>query len=59
LRIATVFGVGPDSFFSDERNRRAVGVVRRAERVRCPTGRSQRMCSITLSAWTTGPRSAS
>jgi transcriptional regulator with XRE-family HTH domain len=34
LRIATVFGVGLDSFFSDERKLRAVGVVRRAERVR-------------------------
>jgi transcriptional regulator with XRE-family HTH domain len=36
LRIATVFGVGLDFFFSDERKRRAVGVVRRAERVRLP-----------------------
>jgi hypothetical protein len=36
LRIATVFGVGLDSFFSDELKRRSVGVVRRAERVRLP-----------------------
>lgn len=31
-----VFGVGLDYFFEDERKRRVVGVVRRAERVRFP-----------------------
>jgi len=36
LRIATVFGVGLDSFFSDQRKPRAVGLARRAERVRLP-----------------------
>jgi transcriptional regulator with XRE-family HTH domain len=36
LRIAMVFGVGLDYFFSDERKRRVVGVVRREERVRFP-----------------------
>jgi transcriptional regulator with XRE-family HTH domain len=36
LRIAMVFGVGLDYFFTDERKRRIVGVVRRAERVRFP-----------------------
>ena len=36
LRIAMVFGVGLDYFFTDERKRRVVGVVRRAERVRFP-----------------------
>src|SRR5580693_5205428 len=36
LRIAMVFGVGLDYFFSDERKRRVVGVVRREERVRLP-----------------------
>jgi transcriptional regulator with XRE-family HTH domain len=36
LRIAMVFGVGLDFFFTDERKRRVVGVVRRAERVRFP-----------------------
>lgn len=36
LRIAMVFGVGLDYFFTDERKRRAVGVVRKAERVRFP-----------------------
>ncbi len=36
LRIAMVFGVGLDYFFTDERKRRVVGVVRRDERVRFP-----------------------
>ena len=36
LRIALVFGVGLDYFFTDERRRRVVGVVRKAERVRFP-----------------------
>lgn len=36
LRIAMVFGVGLDHFFTDERKRRVVGVVRREERVRFP-----------------------
>jgi len=36
LRIALVFGVGLDFFFTDERKRRVVGVVRKQERVRFP-----------------------
>ncbi|HZQ95935.1 MAG TPA: XRE family transcriptional regulator [Candidatus Sulfotelmatobacter sp.] len=36
LRIAMVFGVGLDFFFTDERKRRVVGVVRKGERVRFP-----------------------
>ena len=36
LRIAMVFGVGLDFFFTDERKRRVVGVVRKQERVRFP-----------------------
>jgi transcriptional regulator with XRE-family HTH domain len=36
LRIAMVFGVGLDYFFTDERKRRIVGVVRKEERVRFP-----------------------
>ena len=36
LRIAMVFGVGLDFFFTDERTRRVVGVVRKQERVRFP-----------------------
>jgi transcriptional regulator with XRE-family HTH domain len=36
LRIAMVFGVGLDYFFTDERKRRVVGVVRKGERVRFP-----------------------
>jgi transcriptional regulator with XRE-family HTH domain len=36
LRIAMVFGVGLDFFFTDERKRRIVGVVRKRERVRFP-----------------------
>lgn len=36
LRIAMVFGVGLEHFFTDERKRRVVGVVRREERVRLP-----------------------
>lgn len=36
LRIAMVFGVGLDYFFTDERKHRVVGVTRRAERVRFP-----------------------
>jgi transcriptional regulator with XRE-family HTH domain len=36
LRIAMVFGVGLEYFFTDESKRRAVGVVRREERVRFP-----------------------
>jgi transcriptional regulator with XRE-family HTH domain len=36
LRIAMVFGVGLDFFFSDERKRRVVGIARKEERVRFP-----------------------
>lgn len=36
LRIAMVFGVGLDFFFTDERKRRVVSVVRHGERVRLP-----------------------
>src|ERR1700678_312186 len=36
LRIAMVFGVGLDHFFTDERKRRVVGVVRKKDRVRFP-----------------------
>src|ERR1039458_143345 len=36
LRIAMVFGVGLDYFFTDERKRRVVGVVRKNERLRFP-----------------------
>src|SRR5712675_2062866 len=34
LRIAMVFGVGLDYFFTDERKRRVIGIVRGNERVR-------------------------
>ena len=36
LRIAMAHGVGLDYFFSDERKRHVVGIVRGAERVRLP-----------------------
>ena len=36
LRIAMVFGVGLDYFFTDERQRRVVSLVRKNERVRFP-----------------------
>jgi transcriptional regulator with XRE-family HTH domain len=36
LRIALVFGVGLDYFFTDERKRRVVAVIRKADRVRFP-----------------------
>jgi transcriptional regulator with XRE-family HTH domain len=36
LRIAMVFSVGLEYFFSDERKRRVVAVVRKGERVRFP-----------------------
>lgn len=36
LRIALVYGVGLDYFFTDERKRRVVSVVRKTERVRFP-----------------------
>lgn len=36
LRIALVFGVGLDHFFTDESQKHAVSVVRRAERIRLP-----------------------
>ncbi|HYM77891.1 MAG TPA: XRE family transcriptional regulator [Candidatus Dormibacteraeota bacterium] len=36
LRIAMVYGVGLDFFFTDERKRRVVSVVRKQERVRFP-----------------------
>ncbi|HEY1679653.1 MAG TPA: XRE family transcriptional regulator [Candidatus Sulfotelmatobacter sp.] len=36
LRIALVFGVGLDYFFTDERKRRIVSLVRKQERVRFP-----------------------
>src|SRR3984893_11901000 len=36
LRIALVFGVGLEYFFTDERKRRVVSIVRKDERVRFP-----------------------
>ncbi len=36
LRIALVFGVGLEYFFTDERKRRVVGIVRKDERVHFP-----------------------
>ena len=36
LRIAMVFGVGLDYFFTDERKRRVVEIVRRGDRARFP-----------------------
>jgi transcriptional regulator with XRE-family HTH domain len=36
LRIALVFGVGLDYFFTDERKRRVVSIMRKEERVRFP-----------------------
>jgi len=36
LRIAMVFSVGLDYFFTDDRRHRLVGIVRRADRVRFP-----------------------
>lgn len=36
LRISMVFGVGLDYFFTDERKRRLVGIVRRGDRMRFP-----------------------
>ncbi len=36
LRVAMVYGVGLDYFFTDERKRRVVSVVRKEERVRFP-----------------------
>lgn len=36
LRIAMVFGVGLDFFFTDERKRHVVSIVRRSERLRFP-----------------------
>src|ERR1700739_4701783 len=36
LRIALVFGVGLEYFFTDERKRRVVALVRREERIRLP-----------------------
>ncbi len=36
LRIAMVFGVGLDHFFTDERKRRVVAIVRKEERLRFP-----------------------
>lgn len=36
LRIAMVFGVGLDHFFTDERKRHVVSIVRREERLRFP-----------------------
>jgi transcriptional regulator with XRE-family HTH domain len=36
LRIAMVFGVGLDHFFTDERKRHVVSIVRRGERMRFP-----------------------
>jgi len=36
LKIAMVFGVGLDYFFTDERKRRVVGIVRKKDRVRFP-----------------------
>lgn len=59
LRIAMVFGVGLDYFFSDEGKRRVVGVVRRESGCGSPRNRAHRMCNITLSVWIIGPQSAS
>lgn len=38
LRIAMVFGVGLDHFFSDAREKPVVAVVRRGERIQLPSG---------------------
>ena len=59
LRIALVFGVGLDYFFTDERKRRVVSVVRHGERVRFPNGPERRTCNIFSNASITAPRSAS
>lgn len=40
LRIAMVFGVGLDHFFTDERKRHVVAIVRKAERLRFPDSSS-------------------
>jgi transcriptional regulator with XRE-family HTH domain len=39
LRIAMVFGVGLDFFFTDERKRHVVAIVRKGERLRFPESR--------------------
>src|SRR4051812_39733251 len=41
LRIAMVFAVGLDYFFTDQRKRHAVSVVRKAERLRFPENPGQ------------------
>src|SRR6266571_7976576 len=47
-RIAMVFGVGLEYFFTDERKRRVVGVVRKEERVRFPERPRRAGCAILL-----------
>ena len=56
LRIAMVFGVGLDFFFTDERKRRVVGWYASRSGCGSQSGREYRMCRITLSAWITAPR---
>lgn len=38
LRVALVFGVGLEFFFTDERKRRVVAIVRKHDRIRFPRG---------------------
>ncbi len=59
LRIAMVFGVGLDYFFTDERKRRVVGSGSPGRaRAFSRAARPRRMFSTTSSAWITAPPSA-
>src|SRR5256885_15869590 len=51
LRIAMVFGVGLDFFFSDERKRRIVGICGNRRGYVSRSVRGYRMYRITSSAW--------
>jgi transcriptional regulator with XRE-family HTH domain len=52
LRIALVFSVGLDYFFSGSREKPTIGVVRRRDRLRFPRKRARATSRISSSRWT-------
>ena len=51
VRVALVFSVGLEYFFSDERKRQVIGIVRRGERKRFRKGRTGRIFRFSLNLW--------
>jgi transcriptional regulator with XRE-family HTH domain len=58
LRIAMVFSVGLDYFFTDERKRYVVAIVRKQDRIRFPERPGGERFPTTLRVWILPPTSA-